>query len=104
MFDLGRWSTADAKNATDCTSHPIDRRRRAPAAADERLPDKMSPMRPTARRLARKLVLLPVLVIALLVVLVPATASGPRWDNPGNGSAAVDTHQPYGVGQGRKIK
>lgn len=64
----------------------------------------MSPIRPTARRLARKLLLLPVLVTALLVVLVPAPAHGPKWDNPGNGAWSVETHQPYGVGQGRKIK
>jgi hypothetical protein len=63
-----------------------------------------SPIRLSARRLARKLILLPVLVAALLVVLVPATASGPKWDNPGSGAWAVETHQPYGVGQGRKIK
>jgi hypothetical protein len=64
----------------------------------------MSPMRPTFRRIARRLVLLPLLVAALLVVLVPAPASGPRWDNPGSGAAAVEAHQPYGVGQGRKFK
>jgi hypothetical protein len=65
----------------------------------------MFPMRsPRARRLARTLLLLPVLIAALLVVLVPATASGPKWDNPGNGAAAVQEHQPYGVGNGRKFK
>ncbi|HEX2084761.1 MAG TPA: hypothetical protein VHF89_03690 [Solirubrobacteraceae bacterium] len=57
----------------------------------------------SARRLARKLLLLPVLVAALVVVIVPAPAA-PKWDNPGNGSWAVQSHQPYGVGDGRKIK
>ena len=57
-----------------------------------------------SRRLARRLVLLPILVATLLVVLVPATASGPKWDNPGNGAWAVEQHQPYGVGNGRKFK
>ncbi len=64
----------------------------------------MSSSRPAARRIARKLILLPLVVVALLVVLVPAPAAGPKWDNPGNGAAAVQTHQPVGVGDGRKIK
>ncbi len=59
---------------------------------------------PRVRRLARKLLLLPVLVAALLVVLVPAPAAGPKWDNPGNGAWSVDTHKPYGNGDGRKFK
>ncbi|HEX8207782.1 MAG TPA: hypothetical protein VF587_17080 [Solirubrobacteraceae bacterium] len=58
----------------------------------------------SARRIAGRLALLAILVAALLVVLVPATASGPKWENPGNGSWSVDTHQPYGVGNGRKFK
>ena len=65
----------------------------------------MSKLRsPRARRLARKLLLLPILVAAMLVVLVPAPAAGPKWDTPGNGAAAVQSHQPYGVGDGRKWK
>ena len=64
----------------------------------------MSPTLPSTRRMARKLLLLPVLVAALLVVLVPAPAAGPQWDNPGNGAAAVDQHRPYGAGDGRKLK
>ena len=64
----------------------------------------MSPTRPSARRIARKLLLLPIVAASQLVVLVPAPASGPKWDNPGNGAAAVQTHQPVGVGDGRKIK
>ena len=63
-----------------------------------------SPRSPGARRLARKLVLLPVLVAALLVVLVPAPAAGPKWDNPGYGDTSVDAHKPYGTGDGRKFK
>ena len=65
----------------------------------------MSPTRSTrARRLARKLVLLPVLVAALLVAVVPASAGGPKRDSTGKGSAAAETHKPYGSGHGRKIK
>lgn len=64
----------------------------------------MVPTRLIARRYARKLLLLPVIVAALLVVLVPAPAAGPKWSNPGNGAWAVEQHQPYGVGDGRKIK
>lgn len=64
----------------------------------------MLPTRQTARRHARKLLLLPIIVAALLVVLVPAPAAGPKWGAPGNGAAAVEHHQPYGVGDGRKIK
>ena len=63
----------------------------------------MPPRSPRARRIARTLLLLPILVAALLVVLVPAAAA-PKWDNPGNGTTAVQTHQPYGVGDGRKWK
>ena len=66
----------------------------------------MSPTR-SARRLAGRLVLLALLVAALLVVLVPATAAPPPWSNAqgnGQGVGAVDDHQPYGVGNGRKIK
>jgi hypothetical protein len=63
----------------------------------------MSLPRLKARRTARKLLLLPILVVALVVVIVPAPAA-PKWDNPGNGSFAVETHQPVGVGHGRKIK
>ncbi|HEX2085540.1 MAG TPA: hypothetical protein VHF89_07650 [Solirubrobacteraceae bacterium] len=63
----------------------------------------MSPTRLTARRIVRRLLLLPLLVAALLVVLVPAGAD-PKWDNPGNGTSSVETHQPYGVGNGRKFK
>ncbi len=59
--------------------------------------------RRTARRYARKLLLLPILVAALVVVIVPAPAA-PKWENPGNGSWSVANHQPYGVGDGRKIK
>jgi hypothetical protein len=62
----------------------------------------MSPTR-SARRLAGRLALLALLVAALLVVLVPATAAPPPWSN-GQGVGAVDDHQPYGVGNGRKIK
>ncbi|HEV2812485.1 MAG TPA: hypothetical protein VGW10_04460 [Solirubrobacteraceae bacterium] len=65
----------------------------------------MSPtLPPGARRLARKLLLLPVIVAALLVVLVPAPAAGPKWENPGKGAWSVETHVPYGHGDGRKIK
>jgi hypothetical protein len=59
----------------------------------------------------RKLALLPILVAALFVTILPANAGGPwdhpggpKWDNPGNGAWAVETHQPYGVGNGRKFK
>jgi hypothetical protein len=65
---------------------------------------------PRVRSLARKLVLLPILVAALLVVLAPATAA-PKWDNgpgwggsAGNGYGAVSSHQPAGNGDGRKFK
>ena len=64
----------------------------------------MSPMRsPRARRIARKLALLPILVAALLVVLVPAPAAGPPA-HAGNGAAAVEHHKPYGAGDARKFK
>lgn len=65
---------------------------------------------PRARHCARKLVLLPILVFALLVVLAPATAA-PKWDtNPGwgggggNGYGATSDHKPAGNGDGRKFK
>ena len=61
----------------------------------------MSPMRPTARRIARKLLLLPVLVAALLVVLAPATANPPF--TPKNGSWS-ETGNKFGTGDARKIK
>jgi hypothetical protein len=70
---------------------------------------------PRARRVARKLVLLPILVASLLVVLAPATAA-PKWDTwGGNGSGATTSpsngwgygateHKPAGNGDGRKFK
>jgi hypothetical protein len=58
---------------------------------------------PRTRRIAARLALLALIVTALLVVLVPAAAA-PKWDNPGNGMTAVENHQPYGVGNGRKFK
>ena len=64
----------------------------------------MLPMRPSARRIARKLLLLPILVVALLVTIVPAPASGPWDSNQGNGSWGVDYHKPAGNGDGRKFK
>ena len=64
----------------------------------------MSPMRsPRAQRLARQVLLLPVLVAALLVAVVPA-AGGPKRDHPGKGAATVEAKKPYGAGHGRKIK
>ena len=63
------------------------------------------------RRTARKLLLLPILVIALYTVIVDAPAA-PKWQAP---SAAPTTsyqapaypaiqHRPYGVGSGRRMK
>ena len=57
---------------------------------------------PRLRRIARQLLLLPVLVAALLVAIVPAPAAGPKHDVPG--AAAVQAHQPLFAGDGRKIK
>jgi hypothetical protein len=55
------------------------------------------------RRVVARLALLALLVAALVVVIVPAAAA-PKWSSPGNSSWGVDTHQPYGVGDGRKWK
>ena len=64
----------------------------------------MPPKRsPRAQRLARKLLLLPVLVVALPVAAAPAVAAQKK-STPGKGAAAAEAHKPYGVGQARKIK
>ncbi len=65
------------------------------------------------RRMARKLLLLPILVIALYAVIVDAPAA-PKWGTPAQSSYQAPTytvpaypaiqHRPYGVGTGRKMK
>ncbi len=56
---------------------------------------------PRARRIARQLLLLPILVAGLVVTIVPAPAA-PKHDVPG--ASAVQAHQPLFAGDGRKIK
>ena len=63
-------------------------------------------------RMARKLLLLPVLVIALYAVVVSAPAA-PKWNGGGGAKSGVQQsvpaypalqNRPYGVGTGRKVK
>lgn len=59
---------------------------------------------PLARR--RALPAFPVLLVAVVCAVAPATATaGPGAQTPkgSNGAATVETHQPLGTGVGRKV-
>ena len=56
-----------------------------------------------APRLARRLVLLPVLAAALGLGVAPATVPAKAGKSAKGGSSA-DAHKPYGKGDGRKFK
>ncbi len=61
------------------------------------------------RRTARKLLLLPILVIALYAVIVDAPAA-PKWTAPSSAPVykapayPAIQNRPYGVGTGRRMK
>ena len=60
-----------------------------------------------AARFARKLLLVPVLAFALLVVLVEATAAPPAgkgWNSPTHTSAYGLTDKPSFGGDGRRMR
>lgn len=63
----------------------------------------MSPSVPGLRA-ARKLLIVPLVLLALLVVLVDAPASPPSWAGGSTSAGHSDDHKPAGVGDGRKIR
>src|SRR5687768_435791 len=107
MFDVGSRRAADGVYARKSPHPPRPGAGHSPPQTQE-FPQMSLSRSDRVRRFARKLVLLPILVVALLVVLAPATAapkwdSGPPWSG-GNGYGAVTDHKPVGNGDGRKFK
>jgi hypothetical protein len=112
MFDVPSSRAADAVYCNGSSTPPPRPGAGHSPPQTQEFPQMSLSRSPRARRVARKLVLLPILVTALLVVLAPATAA-PKWDswNGGAGNTnsngwgyGVTDHKPAGNGDGRKFK